>query len=77
MLDLVEEVHYDRKVVDIITLSDVFFDPSLLYQPGALDKIILGLATQARQTFDNLFTEQAQWITLEFGGLLLYDLLAK
>ena len=58
MLDLVEEVHYDRKKTDMVSLSDVFFNPALIYKPGVLDKVLVGLATQARQKFDNLFSEQ-------------------
>merc|ERR1712106_504664 len=58
MLDLVEEIHYDRKKTSSIPLSDTFFNPELVYVPGELDKFLVGLATQPRQKFDNIFTEQ-------------------
>jgi len=58
ILDLVEEVHYERKVAMRIPLSDTFFNPELIYKPGALDKFLVGLASQPRQKFDNIFTDQ-------------------
>jgi len=58
MLDLVEEVQYERKTTKRIPLSDTFFNPELMYVPGGLDKFLVGLATQPRQKFDNIFTEQ-------------------
>jgi peroxidase len=58
MLDLVEEVHYERKTTRMIPLSETFFNPELMYVPGGLDKFLVGLATQPRQKFDNIFTEQ-------------------
>jgi len=58
LLDLVEEVHYERKATKMIPLSETFFNPELVYVPGGLDKFLVGLATQPRQKFDNIFTEQ-------------------
>jgi peroxidase len=58
IFDLVEEVHYDRKVAMRVPLSNTFFNPELIYKPGALDKFLVGLATQPRQKFDNIFTDQ-------------------
>ena len=55
---LVEEVHYERKATKMIPLSETFFNPELVYVPGGLDKFLVGLATQPRQKFDNIFTEQ-------------------
>ena len=42
----------------MIPLSETFFNPELVYVPGGLDKFLVGLATQPRQKFDNIFTEQ-------------------
>ena len=53
-----EEVHYDRKKTHSIPLSSTFFNPQLMYVPGALDKFLVGLATQPRQKFDNILTEE-------------------
>ena len=55
---LVEELHYERKTTKMLPLSDTFFNPELIYVPGELDKFLVGLATQPRQKFDNIFTEQ-------------------
>ena len=38
LFSLVEEVHYERKVALRIPLSETFFNPELIYKPGALDK---------------------------------------
>ena len=54
----IEEVHYERKKTGMIPLSDTFFNPELIYTPGELDKFLVGLATQPRQKFDNIFSEQ-------------------
>merc|ERR1719499_418473 len=58
LLDMVEEVHYDRKKTNSIPLSSTFFNPELMYRPGALDSFLVGLATQPRQKFDNILSEQ-------------------
>ena len=58
LLDMVEEVHYERKKTTMVPLSDLFFNPDLLYTPGNLDKFLIGLATQPRQKYDNLFSEE-------------------
>jgi len=58
LLDMVEEVHYERKKTNMVPLSDLFFNPDLLYTPGNLDKFLIGLATQPRQKYDNLFSEE-------------------
>ena len=55
---LVEEVHYERKVVSRVPLATTFFNPELMYTPGALDKFLVGLATQPGQKFDNIVTDQ-------------------
>ena len=55
-LSLVEEVHYDRKKTNSIPLSSTFFNPELMYVPGALDRFLVGLATQPRQKVDNLLS---------------------
>ena len=39
-------------------MSDSFLNPELLYVPGELDKFLVGLATQPRQQFDNIITEE-------------------
>jgi len=58
MLDLVEESNYDRKKTASIPLSSTFFNPELMYVPGGLDKFLVGLATQPRQKFDNILSEE-------------------
>ena len=57
-LSFIEEVHYERKKTGMIPLSDTFFNPELIYTPGELDKFLVGLATQPRQKFDNVVSEQ-------------------
>ena len=57
-VSFIEEVHYERKKTGMIPLSDTFFNPELIYTPGELDKFLVGLATQPRQKFDNIFSEQ-------------------
>lgn len=42
----------------MVPLSDTFFNPGLIYTPGQLDKFLVGLATQPRQKFDNIFSEE-------------------
>jgi len=58
MLDMVKEVHYDRKTVSRIPLSEAFFNPELVYVPGELDKFLVGLATQPSQKYDNIITDE-------------------
>ena len=58
LFSLVEEVKFERKKISMIPLSDTFFNPELMYVPGELDKFLVGMATQPRQKFDNLFTDQ-------------------
>jgi len=41
-----------------IKLSDHFFNPDLLYQPGMLDEIMRGLTTVSIETFDQFMTEE-------------------
>ena len=41
-----------------IPLSDSFFNPEIVYIPGELDKFLVGLATQPRQKYDNIITDQ-------------------
>ena len=53
-----EEVHYERKKTGMVPLSDTFFNPGLIYTPGELDKFLVGLATQPRQKYDNIITEE-------------------
>ena len=48
----------ERKTVSTIPLSSTFFNPELMYVPGELDKFLVGLATQPRQKFDNIFSEE-------------------
>lgn len=55
---LVEEQVLERKTVSAIPLSSTFFNPSLMYVPGELDKFLVGLATQPRQKMDNVVSEQ-------------------
>ena len=47
-----------RKLVAKVPLSDGFFNPEILYNPGKLDEFLVGLATQPRQKYDNIITEQ-------------------
>ena len=42
----------------MVPLRDGFFNPELIYTPGHLDRFLVGLATQPRQRFDNIFTEE-------------------
>ena len=58
IFSIVEEVHYERKTTGMVPLSDTFFNPGLIYTPGQLDKFLVGLATQPRQKFDNIFSEE-------------------
>ena len=55
---LVEEDLLERKTTSSIPLSSTFFNPELMYVPGELDKFLVGLATQPRQKFDNVVSEQ-------------------
>ena len=55
---LVEESHLERVTKTSIPLSSTFFNPELMYVPGELDKFLVGLATQPRQKFDNVMSEQ-------------------
>merc|ERR1719342_30924 len=57
-MNLVKEMPYDRKTVRVLPLSQQFLNPELVYVPGGLDKFLVGLATQPRQKFDNIFTEE-------------------
>ena len=58
VFSLVEEVNFERRKVTMIPLRDGFFNPELVYVPGELDKFLVGLATQPRQNYDNIFTEE-------------------
>ena len=42
----------------MVPLRDGFFNPGLIYTPGQLDRFLVGLATQPRQRFDNIFSEE-------------------
>ena len=53
-----KEVQYERKTYTRVPLSDSFFNPELIYSPGKLDEFLVGLATQPRQKFDNVVSEQ-------------------
>ena len=48
----------ERRITSSIPLSSTFFNPELMYVPGQLDKFLVGLATQPRQKFDNVVSEQ-------------------
>ena len=52
----------------MIPLSDLFFNPELLYTPGNLDKFLIGLAAQPRQKFDNLFTLRVHTMSVHHNG---------
>ena len=41
-----------------VPLSDTFFNPEVVDIPGELDKFLVGLATQPRQKYDNVITDQ-------------------
>ncbi|XP_071514131.1 uncharacterized protein [Panulirus ornatus] len=41
-----------------VKLSDHFFNPDLLYQPGMLDEIIRGLTTVSMETLDQFLTDE-------------------
>ena len=58
MFSLVEETQLERRQTTSIPLSTTFFNPELMYVPGELDKFLVGLATQPRQKFDNVVSEQ-------------------
>ena len=53
-----KEEAYDRTVVRVLPLSDQFQNPGIVYEPGGLDKFLVGLATQPSQQFDNIITEE-------------------
>ena len=55
---LVEEANFERRKVNMIPLRNNFFNPELFYVPGQLDNFLVGLATQPRQKYDNIFTEE-------------------
>ena len=55
---MVEDSHLERRKTASIPLSTTFFNPELMYVPGELDKFLVGLATQPRQKFDNVVSEQ-------------------
>ena len=55
---MVEETQLERRKTASIPLSTTFFNPELMYVPGELDKFLVGLATQPRQKFDNVVSEQ-------------------
>ena len=42
----------------MVPLSNVFNNPLMIYTPGQLDRFLVGLATQPRQKFDNVVSEQ-------------------
>jgi len=58
MFDLVKDINHKRSTERMIPLSDTFLNPELIYVPGELDKFLVGLATQPRQQFDNIITEE-------------------
>ena len=45
-------------MLTMVPLREGFFNPELIYVPGHLDRFLVGLATQPRQRFDNIFTEE-------------------
>ena len=47
-----------RRPAAAIPLSATFFNPELVYVPGQLDRFLVGLATQPRQKFDNVVSDQ-------------------
>ena len=53
-----DSAHLERRKTASIPLSSTFFNPELMYVPGELDKFLVGLATQPRQKFDNVVSEQ-------------------
>ncbi|XP_065217251.1 chorion peroxidase-like isoform X2 [Planococcus citri] len=53
----------DRKEVGTFLFSDWFNNPTFVKQPGNLDKILIGMATQAMEGFDRFYTTS---ITQEF-----------
>ena len=55
---MVEDSRLERRKTASIPLSTTFFNPELMYVPGELDKFLVGLATQPRQKFDNVVSEQ-------------------
>ena len=58
VFSLVKEVEYERHTARRVPLRDTFFDPALVYSPGKLDEFLVGLATQPRQKYDNIITEE-------------------
>ena len=55
---MVEDSRLERRKTASIPLSTTFFNPELMYVPGELDKFLVGLASQPRQKFDNVVSEQ-------------------
>ena len=55
---MVEDRRLERRTTASVPLSTTFFNPELMYVPGELDKFLVGLATQPRQKFDNVVSEQ-------------------
>ena len=53
-----KEVQYERKTYTRVPLSDTFFNPELIYNPGKLDEFLVGLATQPSQKYDNIVSEE-------------------
>ena len=53
-----EDRRLERRTTASVPLSTTFFNPELMYVPGELDKFLVGLATQPRQKFDNVVSEQ-------------------
>ena len=55
---LVDEVQTERIPFLSVPLRDGFFNPELIYTPGHLDRFLVGLASQPRQRYDNIFTRE-------------------
>ena len=47
-----------RKTVKMLPLSKQFLNPEVIYEPGGLDKFLVGLATQPIQKFDNIISDE-------------------
>ena len=53
-------------------LSQVQFSPFFLYDKGAHDSLVRGLAIQPSQKFDNFFSEEVKLIAVEIISLNSY-----
>ncbi|XP_022245106.1 peroxidasin homolog [Limulus polyphemus] len=54
-LNLIDKTN---EIVDKVPIRDAFFNPSRLYEPGNLDRLLRGLVRQPSQRFDSFVTNE-------------------